>query len=79
MRIVSWNMGCAPRQARYRKGHSKAWRYLLEELRPDICLVQEALLGTDVNWSGRQVPQAVLHRSTNPELLGKAGAEPISM
>ena len=44
MKVVSWNMGCAPRQAtKYRRRHSEAWTYLVEELRPDICLVQEAL------------------------------------
>jgi predicted RNA binding protein YcfA (HicA-like mRNA interferase family) len=43
MRVVSWNMGCAPPQARYRESHSKAWPYLLEGLQPDVCLFQEAL------------------------------------
>lgn len=44
MKVVSWNMGCAPRQAtKYRRRHSEAWTYLLDELRPDVCLVQEAL------------------------------------
>jgi endonuclease/exonuclease/phosphatase family metal-dependent hydrolase len=44
MRVVSWNMGCGPRQSQYRKRHGEAWQYLLEELRPDVALVQEALL-----------------------------------
>jgi hypothetical protein len=42
MRIVSWNMGCGPR-TRYRHSHAEAWRYLLDELRPDVAFVQEAL------------------------------------
>jgi len=42
MLIVSWNMGCGPR-SRYRRTHEDAWRYLLA-LRPDVALVQEALL-----------------------------------
>jgi hypothetical protein len=46
MRIVSWNMGCGPR-SRYRRTHKKAWQYLLDELRPDVALVQEALLSSD--------------------------------
>ena len=59
LRIVSWNMGCAPPMARYRKIHAEAWRYLLGELRPDIAFVQEALLaaapeatlGGQIYWS----------------------------
>jgi hypothetical protein len=43
MKIVSWNMGCAPSGSRYRKTHRDAWRYLLQELRPDVAFVQEAL------------------------------------
>lgn len=44
MRVVTWNMGCSPPGARYRRTHAQAWRYLWDELRPDIALVQEALL-----------------------------------
>lgn len=44
MKIVSWNMGCAPPFARYRKTHRDAWRYLLDCLQPDVAFVQEALL-----------------------------------
>ncbi len=43
MRIVTWNMGCGPR-SRYRKLHDEAWAYLREELKPDVALVQEALV-----------------------------------
>jgi len=53
MKIVSWNMGCGgPTQ--YRRTHGDAWKYLLEELRPDVALVQEALesVGSDVGSSG---------------------------
>ena len=59
MRIVSWNMGCAPRGSRYRRTHDEAWRYLLDTLNPDIALVQEALhpaeavapLDGELQWS----------------------------
>jgi endonuclease/exonuclease/phosphatase family metal-dependent hydrolase len=44
MRIVTWNMGCGPRPSPYRKHHDEAWTYLLEELRPDVAFVQEALV-----------------------------------
>lgn len=44
MLVISWNMGCAPHQSRYRKTHGEAWEYLLGTLQPDVCLVQEALL-----------------------------------
>lgn len=33
--------------SRYRKTHADAWRYLLEELRPDVALVQEALFSAE--------------------------------
>jgi len=44
MRVVTWNMGCGPTASRYRKSHGEAWDYLLRELRPDVALVQEALV-----------------------------------
>lgn len=44
MRIVTWNMGCGPKASQYRKSHVEAWDYLLNELRPDVALVQEAIL-----------------------------------
>ena len=47
MRIISWNLGCGPRGARYRKTHAEAWRYLLDTLTPDIGFVQEALHPTE--------------------------------
>jgi endonuclease/exonuclease/phosphatase family metal-dependent hydrolase len=43
MKVVSWNMGCAPPGSRYRKTHPDAWRYLLQELKPDVAFIQEAL------------------------------------
>ncbi len=43
MRIISWNMGCAPPMARYRKSHQDAWAYFLKQLKPDIAFIQEAL------------------------------------
>lgn len=44
MRIVTWNMGCNIPASTYRKHHDEAWTYLLDELRPDIALVQEAVV-----------------------------------
>ncbi len=40
MRIVSWNMGC------FGSGATKdeAWRWLLDELKPDIALLQECVV-----------------------------------
>jgi len=35
MRVVAWNMG--------RRDHASAWRYLLDELSPDIALLQETV------------------------------------
>ena len=52
MQIVSWNMGCAPPRARYRKSHAAAWQYLLQEFQPDICLVQEALIESEAMSDG---------------------------
>ena len=49
MRIVSWNMGCAPPMAKqYRRSHQEAWLYLLNQLGPDVALVQEALFPAPV-------------------------------
>lgn len=36
-------MGCGPHTSKYRIKHIDAWRYLLEELGPDIALIQETL------------------------------------
>lgn len=44
VRIVTWNMGCNIAASAYRKHHDEAWTYLLDELRPDIALVQEAVV-----------------------------------
>lgn len=44
MRIVTWNMGSNIPASSYRKHHDEAWRYLIEVLRPDVALVQEAVL-----------------------------------
>lgn len=41
MRVVSWNLG--HNSPEYRARHDDAWRYLLEELHPDVALVQEAV------------------------------------
>jgi endonuclease/exonuclease/phosphatase family metal-dependent hydrolase len=55
MKYVSWNMGCAPSMAKYRKTHAHAWQYLLAELRPDVALVQEALLTAAPSAPGGQL------------------------
>jgi endonuclease/exonuclease/phosphatase family metal-dependent hydrolase len=47
VRVISWNMGCAPRPAKYRKTHAEAWRYLLDDLKPDVALIQEALVNPE--------------------------------
>jgi hypothetical protein len=39
MRIVSWNMGYWS----HRKTHDRAWRWLLDTLRPDVVLCQECV------------------------------------
>jgi len=46
MRFVTWNMGCGPGST-YAPTHQAAWRYLLETLKPDVALVQEALLSSE--------------------------------
>lgn len=71
MLIVSWNMGCGP-PTKYRRSHADAWRYLLDELKPDVAFVQEALFAAplaeafgQVFWSedhGRDGGTAVLVR-----------------
>jgi exonuclease III len=40
MRIVSWNMAYWS----HRKHHDDAWRWVLDDLRPDVLLVQEAVV-----------------------------------
>ena len=44
IRVVTWNMGCGSKASQYRKSHGEAWDYLLRELRPDVALIQEALV-----------------------------------
>jgi hypothetical protein len=41
MKIVSWNLGA--NSGGYAARHADTWEYLLEELRPDVALVQEAV------------------------------------
>jgi endonuclease/exonuclease/phosphatase family metal-dependent hydrolase len=38
--------------AGYRKSHERAWRYLLEDLQPDVALVQEALVSVAGSAAG---------------------------
>jgi endonuclease/exonuclease/phosphatase family metal-dependent hydrolase len=40
----SWGDVIVVQQSGYRKHHEEAWRYLLQELRPDIATVQEAVV-----------------------------------
>ena len=53
MRVITWNMGCGYGQ-QFRRTHDEAWRYLTEELRPDIALVQEALLQESLGQTRRE-------------------------
>jgi exonuclease III len=64
MRFVSWNMGCGG-PSRFRKTHETAWEYLLSELRPDVALVQEALIGASTWVKGRGALLMSAH--TNPD------------
>ena len=41
MRVVSWNLGFAYR--RDEQAQEKAWRYLLDEIDPDIAMLQQAV------------------------------------
>jgi|HubBroStandDraft_2_1064218.scaffolds.fasta_scaffold63019_1 endonuclease/exonuclease/phosphatase family metal-dependent hydrolase len=52
MRFITWNMGCGG-PSKYRKIHEAAWQYLLDELRPDVALVQEALKSASGWVTGR--------------------------
>jgi hypothetical protein len=49
MRIVTWNMGF--NDYAYRPRHDEAWRFLVDELQPDLALVQEAIVP---EWAQRQ-------------------------
>ena len=42
MRSVTWNMGF--NDYAYRPRHDEAWRFLVDELHPDLALVQEAIV-----------------------------------
>jgi len=44
MKLVTWNMGCGSARTGYRKHHDEAWAYLIEQLQPDVALVQEAVV-----------------------------------
>jgi hypothetical protein len=65
MRVVTWNMGCGPNSS-YRKSHDEAWRYLLQELRPDVALVQEALVTKKVLGITPRAGSAVDRSSSHP-------------
>lgn len=43
MRFVTWNMG------RKKATHEAAWAYLLTELKPDVALIQEALVSSETH------------------------------
>ncbi len=40
MKLATWNLGFA--FGTFRKTHAEAWKYLREEIRPDVALLQEA-------------------------------------
>jgi hypothetical protein len=45
-------MGCGG-PSKFRRTHEAAWGYLLSELRPDVALVQEALIAASDWMNGR--------------------------
>jgi hypothetical protein len=49
VRIATWNMGF--NDYAYRPRHDEAWRFLVDELQPDLALVQEAIVP---EWAQRQ-------------------------
>jgi hypothetical protein len=72
VKIVSWNMGAAPRIAKYRKRQTAAWRYLLATLRPDVAFVQEALFTNPITdddgsltWNDEAGRRASVARSSS--------------
>lgn len=52
MDIVSWNMGCGY-GVQFRGTHDEAWRYLLDDLQPDVALLQEITLTPPLVVAGR--------------------------
>ena len=78
VRVVSWNLG--HNTGGYARRHEEAWDYLLEELRPDVALVQEAVPpdGLDRSvvfvkpWAKRPWGSAIV---TAPGRIRKAFAE----
>ncbi len=50
LRVVSWNMGCSPPNSPYRRTHQRAWHFLLDKLKPDVALVQEAMIDDAPPW-----------------------------
>jgi len=48
MRIVTWNMGYGYAPSGYRAFHDDAWEFLLNDLNPDIALLQEAVVREEV-------------------------------
>lgn len=49
MRVVSWNLG--HNSGEYAARHAEAWRFLIEELNPDVTLVQEAVPPVELDRS----------------------------
>lgn len=58
MRIVTWNMNYMSRKDR----HEDAWNYLIDELHPDIALVQEARPPTNFSFDSRLLWHQILDR-----------------
>lgn len=57
LKVVTWNMGCASRNSGFLAAHDAAWRYLLNEHRPDVALVQEAIVP---DWLDQEEWTAIL-------------------
>ncbi len=78
MRLISWDMGCGG-PSRFRKTHDAAWEYLIEELRPDVALVQETLKAAADWLKGRG--ELLMSTDTNPDngaaIFVRSGLRPI--
>jgi hypothetical protein len=58
MKILTWNMG----YWQYRNEHDEAWEYLIQEIKPDIALLQEAVPPDDLEESGKVLWKPIKRR-----------------
>jgi hypothetical protein len=56
MRVATWNMGYWG----HSRSHDDAWRWLLNELRPDIALLQECVVPDWAFGTGTVLPSSTL-------------------